>query len=203
MTKAASRLAEPLRRSYRRSSYMINFWVGLVLVVGAIAYMAWRIGVQSERPVTSQEEAVGELLALIGGIAGSYMASRSALRSHARSAFRRLLSMYDGLGEIARMAEDETPEDRELALAKISGIARVHYRTASDALQDWSDLAPQQVAELQESLMHGGKDLAAGLEVEVSRPLVRSAVSAEEGTEHDQVDSRQGSKSSKLQRGGA
>ena len=164
---------------------MITFWVGLVWVVGAIAYMAWRVGVQSERLVTSQEEAVGELLALVGGIAGSFMASRSALRSHARSAFRRLLSMYDGLGEIARMAESETSEERELALAKISAIARVHYQTASDALHDWSDLAPQQVAELRERLMHGGEDSAGRLEGEVSPPLVRSAVSVEGGGEHD------------------
>ena len=113
------------------------------------------------------------------------MASRSALRSHARSAFRRLLSLYNGLGEIARTAESETSEERELALAKISAIARVHYRTAQDALYDWSDLAPHEVAELRERLMRDGGEQVDRSEVEISRPLVRGMVSVEGGNEHD------------------
>ena len=171
-----------LRGLYRRSSYKVGLWVGWLLVVGAIAYTTWRIGVESVRPATSAEEAVGELVALIGGIVGSFLASRSTFRGHARSAFRRLLSMYDGFGEIAKTAVCETPEEHESALERIGAIASVHYGTAWHALEDWSDLAPQQVAELRESLSRRGQAAAERPDEVGPPPLGRGAVSTEGGS---------------------
>lgn len=172
-----------VRELYARSSYRVGSWVGWALVVGAIAYTAWRIGVEATAPATAGQDPVGELLALIGGIAGSFLASRSMFRAHARSAFRRLLSMYDGLGEIAKTAVCETPEEHESALARIGAIASVHYGTASDALEDWADLAPQQVAELRESLASRGRTTAEEPIVVDPLPLARGAVSVGGGNE--------------------
>ena len=179
---AAERVGATVRRVYRRSAYKIGSWVGWLLVVGAIAYTTWRIGVELERPVTSAGEAIGELVALVGGIAGSFLASRSAFRGHARSAFRRLLSMYDGLGEIAKASVCETPEEHESALARIGAIASVHYGTALDALEDWSDLAPQQVSELRESLSRREQASGEWSEEVGPPPFGRSAVSIDEGS---------------------
>ena len=82
---AAEEVMAVVREAYRRSSYRIGSWIGWLFVVGAIAYTAWRIGVESGRPVSGAEESIGELLALVGGIAGSFMASRSTCRGHARA----------------------------------------------------------------------------------------------------------------------
>ena len=180
---AAERVGGTVREFFRRSAYKIGSWFGWLLVVGAIAYTTWRIGVESERPVTSAEEAIGELIALIGGIAGSFLAARSTFRGHARSAFRRLLSMYDGLGEIAKTAVCETPEEHESALARIGAIASVHYGTAWDALEDWSDIAPQQVSALKEDLSRRDRVSRAWSDDVGPPPLSRGAVSTDEGSE--------------------
>lgn len=173
----AGQFVASVRKAYRRSSYTIGTWVGGTLVVGAIAYTAWRIGVESQRPITGAEEATGEFLALLGGIAGSFLVSRSAIRGHARSAFRRLLSMYNGLGEIAETAVCERPEEQAAALARIEAIATVHYGTAWDALHDWSDLAPQQVAELRNTLMNRATGMRETREDEEPPPLGQRVVS--------------------------
>lgn len=179
---AAETRSAKILELYRRSSYKIGSWFGWLLVILAISYTTWRIGVESERPVTSTEEAAGELLALIGGIAGSFLASRSTFRGHARSAFRRLLSMSAGLGDIARTAACETPEEHEQALARIGAIASVHYETALHALEDWSDLAPRQVAELRENLSRRGASPAATADESTPPPLGRGAVSTHGGS---------------------
>ena len=171
-----------VRQFYRRSSYRIGSWVGWLLVVAAIAYTTWRIGIEAGRPVTSTEEGLGELLALMAGIAGSLLASRSTLRGHARSAFRRLLSMYEGLGEIANTAVCETPAEHESALARIGAIASVHYGTAWDALEDWSDLAPREVAELRESLQPREHATGEGLDKVEPLPLGRGAIPKDGGS---------------------
>lgn len=141
------RVIASVRTSYRRTSYRVGSWFGGLLVAASLVYTASRIG----RPVSGWEEEVGELVALVGGIAGSFIASRSAFRAHARSAFRRLTSMYVGLGQITEAAICNPPEEHE-ALVRIEAIASVHAQTARDALEDWADLAPNEVAELRGSL---------------------------------------------------
>ena len=184
MLKSAHQAIRSIRRWHRRSSYTISSWIGRLLVVGSIAYMTWSIGVRTEGSVASQHEAIGELIALLGGIAGSFMASRSAFRSHARSAFRRLLSMYEGLGEIARTTEVEFPDEHESALQRIGAIASVHYGTARDALEDWSDLAPHEVAELKDGLTRP-RETSDQWDVDAPPPtLGRGAVSTNGGSEH-------------------
>ena len=183
MSMTAERVGGTVRELYRRSADKIGSRVGWLLVVGAIAYTMWRIGVESGRPVTSTEEAIGELFALIGGIAGSFLAARSTFRGHARSAFRRLLSMYAGLGEIAKTAVCETPEEHESALARIGAIASVHYGTALDALEDWNDIAPQQVAELRESLSRRRQTSREWSDEIGPPPLGRGAVSRDGGSD--------------------
>lgn len=178
-------MVESIRGRYRRWSYTIGTWFGALLVVGAIAYTTWRIGVESRGPLSGEAEAIGELAALVGGIAGSFLASRSALRSHARSAFRRLLSMYNGLGEIARISVCESPEEHESALATIGAIASVHYGTARDALEDWSDLAPQQVAELRENLTREGEAAAAHAEADSVPSLGVGLIATRGGSQSD------------------
>ena len=78
-------------------------------------------------------------------------AAREIIKPHARSAFRRLLSLYQSLSRVATTIEssqsDESPE-YPVIIAKIEAIVVEQLNTADDALEDWRDIVPEDVKEL-------------------------------------------------------
>jgi len=107
----------------------------------------WELS-ESDVSSTAWWSALFELLYFFGGLSGSWVLARSTARPHVKSAFRRLQSVRIGLKSISRIAEAETPEETARALDKIREVAFVHHQSADDALEDWADLAPQDIAAL-------------------------------------------------------
>ena len=109
-----------------------------------------------ERPLTSLESFVLQFLAILIGLAGSYLFGLQAsekivrvrMKPHIRSAFRRLLSLYDSLRQVAIIAEGSPSGDAERKLDMIRVIADVQTRTADDALEDWADIDSESVEAL-------------------------------------------------------
>ena len=98
------------------------------------------------------------LLAIGSGIslfAGHRLAQQAA-KPHARSAFRRLLSLYHGLSRAATAIESsqssEPDGDYQVLLARLEEIVAYQLMTADDALEDWNDLVPEDVEELKQEL---------------------------------------------------
>ena len=60
------------------------------------------------------------------------------MEPHARSAFRRLISLYEGLSRVANVIEE--PEVDEVKLKVIRAIVVEKISTADDALADWEDV---------------------------------------------------------------
>lgn len=83
-------------------------------------------------------------------------AARDIIKPLARSAFRRLLSLYLSLSRVANIlasSQDfESREDYEVMHAKLEGIVVEQLTTASDALEDWRDIVPEDVEELYQRL---------------------------------------------------
>ena len=127
----------------------VFFLIGLsILLMCFLVYAAF------ERTLTPVEVIALQIITLLAGIGGSYLFGRQSARDagkemiepHARSAFRRLISLYEGLSRVANVIEE--PEADAVKLKVIRAIVVEQISTADDALADWEDVVPEAVAEL-------------------------------------------------------
>ena len=127
--------------------------IASVIAAGLFAYVA------TTRTLTGLESVLLQSLSLFAGLGGSFIfgrqsaseAAREIIKPHARSAFRRLLSLYQSLSRVATTIESvqsvESPE-YPVVIAKIEAIVGEQLTTADDALEDWRDIVPEDVKEL-------------------------------------------------------
>lgn len=127
---------------------------GTLVALGFFVYIA------STRTTTSFENALLQIISLALGIGASYYfgrrsareAAKEIIRPHARSAFRRVLSLYRSLArasvtiKLSQVPEPE--EDSQVTLAKLDTIVTEQLAAADDALEDWRDIVPDDVREL-------------------------------------------------------
>jgi hypothetical protein len=139
-----------------------------LVVAGAVALSICMIVVASRttQPLSTLDTALFQVLILGLGLSGSFALGRDAARrqpvASAPSAFRRLVTLYEGLGQVftaitafrTSLAEDPAGEAAVQA-ERVSGafaVLQAHIyeqiRTADDAIGDWRDLAPNEVREL-------------------------------------------------------
>lgn len=139
-----------------------RFWMSIALLVlsmiGAVA-LSWT---GTQRQLSGIEAVLLQAFALGSGLLGSFVfgqlsaeqAGRDLIRHHAKSAFRRVLSLYRSLSRLAAVieADKETVTGRGVAaratLEKLEAIVIEQISTADDALADWTDICPDEVKEL-------------------------------------------------------
>ena len=112
------------------------------------------------RTLTGLESVILQFFSLLAGLIGSFFfgrqsaceAAREIIKPHARSAFRRLLSLYQSLSRVADVIESsrnsESPEENQVTLAKLEVIVVEQLSSADDAIEDWRDIVPEDVQEL-------------------------------------------------------
>lgn len=125
------------------------------------------------RVLTAVESTIWQVFVLTAGLAGSFIfgrqsakeAAKEIIKPHARSAFRRLVSLYESLSRAStaiQLTENpESSEDIRVTIAKLDAIVTEQLNTADDALEDWNDIVPEDVEELKqklESKIQGGID---------------------------------------------
>jgi hypothetical protein len=128
----------------------ISIIVAIVFVVAAI-----------NRPLTGLENVLLQAISLCLGLTGSYVIGRQSaintakefLKPHARSAFRRLLSLYYGLSRISNTIQDiqavyNSDNIPKSVLERLEAMANEQIVTADDAMEDWQDIVPEDVSEL-------------------------------------------------------
>jgi len=129
-----------------------------LLVAGFFAYIT------TQRTLTNLESILFQVFVLIASLVGSFLlgrqsaedAAREIIKPHARSAFRRLSSLYESLSrvgiEIGKSRDSGGSNSGEIAckitLARLEAIIVEQLATADDALEDWRDIVPEDVAEL-------------------------------------------------------
>ena len=148
-------------------------FVGIILIIIGILGIAGLVFIAATRSMTTLENVFLQVLSLVIGIGVSlYISKQSAektareiIKPHARSAFRRLVSLYESLSrasnEIQSINNLESPEDYKVLVAKLDTIVTEQLSTADDALEDWNDIVPDDVEELRENLenrIQGGID---------------------------------------------
>ena len=137
---------------------------GILVVLGFFVYIA------STQTTTSWERALWQIISLALGIGTSYYFSRRSvdkaakeiIKPHARSALRRLASLYRSLSRAAEVVDSaqqpEPQEDFQVTLARLQEIVEGQLLTADDALEDWRDILPEVLEEfnmqLHQKLQH-------------------------------------------------
>lgn len=143
----------------------MNKWAGIILIVVALAVAVFFSYVATCRNLTALENVLLQVFSLGAGLIGSYIlgresasqAARDLIKPHARSAFRRLLSLYRSLSRLATAIQTahqvNHPESTtNLILDKLEVIVIEQIATADDALEDWRDIVPEDVEEIRSQL---------------------------------------------------
>lgn len=118
-----------------------------------------------QRPLTALENVLLQIFTLAVGLVASFVWGRQSAKSaaqemikpHARSAFRRLLSLYGSLSRLAAAISNSRPNPEAVSipysvLDKLEAIVVEQIKTADDALEDWTDLVPEDVAEVRKRM---------------------------------------------------
>lgn len=136
--------------------------VAIVLALVFLIIVFFYIYISSSRNLSDLENVLLILFTLIVGLVGSFFfgrysarkAAKEIIKPHARSAFRRLQSLYKSLSRVAKISgtslESTSPEDHKLALLRLESIATEQIAAANDALDDWRDIVPEDVEELEQ-----------------------------------------------------
>jgi len=141
------------RAGKRTGKLLIALSIGVALLFAVIAKF---------RPLSGLELVLLQVFSLAIGLLGSYIfgresvsdAAHDVIKPHARSAFRRLLSLYSSLSRLALAIQAARPADRTsfvdaAVLDKLEVMVTEQIATADDALEDWRDIVPEDVEELQ------------------------------------------------------
>lgn len=130
---------------------LILFSIGISAI---LAYTATR------RTLSGLESALWQIFVFAGGLAGSFIfgrqsaqeAAKEIIKPHARSAFRRLLSLYQSLRRAANAIESaqqsDSDEAHQVVFAKLEVIVIEQLAATDDALEEWKDIVPEDVREL-------------------------------------------------------
>lgn len=142
----------------------------MLFVAVAIALAAYFVFVATTRSPTPLEGTLLQFLILLAGLAGSFMVGRQAadkaareiIRPHARSSYRRIRALFQGLsrvsGTIESAKQNKTVGEYQVTLASIEASVAEQLVSADDAMKDWLDVAPDDLEDLI-TAEHSGDDL--------------------------------------------
>lgn len=130
---------------------------GQLLVASAIVVSAIFIVVATFRDLSALENTLLQVFSLGVGLVGSYIlgqesareAGREMMKPHARSAFRRLLSLTQSLSRLVqtmgavRLEVANSPQGVAI-VDRLEGIVVEQIAQAADALEDWRDVLPEE-----------------------------------------------------------
>jgi hypothetical protein len=137
-------------------------FAGALIVLSILVAIVFTV-VATDRALTALEGTLLQVFSLASGLAGSFIFGRASARSaarefikpHARSAFRRLISLFKSLSRVATdinaSVGGNAAELKSLAL-RLQAIVVEQIATADDALEDWRDIVPEDVEELKAAL---------------------------------------------------
>lgn len=132
----------------------------VLLILFSVVVSIFVAYIGTTRTLTVLESTLWQIFVFAAGLTGSFIfgrrsareAAREIIKPHARSAFRRVLSLYRSLArasvtiKLSQVPEPE--EDPQVTLAKLDTIVIEQLAAADDALEDWRDIVPDDVKEL-------------------------------------------------------
>ena len=131
----------------------MKFLIPIGLVILSLGLSGYFVYVTTDRSLTPLEGTFLQVLILLIGLGGTFWIGRlvPANRIHARSAFRRVTSLYLGLARAAVIIEEcrnyDSVNNYRVAFAGLEELVRNQLVTADDALQDWRDVVPDDMTD--------------------------------------------------------
>lgn len=138
---------------------------GQLLVLVSVAIAIAFVAIASHRDLTPLENVLLQVMSLGLGLFGSYVLGEASAREnaleivkpHARSAFRRVLSLYESLSRLLRTMSNDRSKitnnpEAVMIIEKFEGIVIEQLATSGDSLEDWNDLVPEEIAALKARL---------------------------------------------------
>ena len=141
-----------------------------LLIIISVAGFITFANVATVRSLTDLENVVLQFVTLATGSSGTFLigrrsartAAKDVIKPYARSAFRRLVSLYRSHQQMASVIEEsrdsETVEEFRLTLARLEGIVLGQIGTADAAMEDWRDIVPEDVEELYKSAVRVSRE---------------------------------------------
>jgi hypothetical protein len=138
-------------------------WPGVLIIGASVVLAVVTVLVGVHKPTNALATALLQAFTFILTTLGAYTfakasantAARELVRPHARSAFRRQRGLYMGLGrlidEIDSQSAEQDDENVKLGLKILRAMIIEQVGMSGDALDDWRDLVPDEVAQLEAS----------------------------------------------------
>ena len=125
----------------------------IVCLTAASAFVALAVW----RTPTVFEALFFQLVILATSILGSHIlgkksaieTARDRINLHARSAFRRVTSLYGSLYSLSDRIEELKGKEGEDRLDLIQALVGEQIRTGQDAMEDWRDIVPEEVKQIE------------------------------------------------------
>ena len=147
-----------MNKQRRRDNLVVLVSIVLFIFSAIIAF--YSIIVSTGRSLTALENSFLWLFGLVASITASFLITKQStqkaaleiIKPHAKSAFRRLLSLYRSLSRVSNFIqetrENNVIDDNNLVLIIEAKITEL-IDTAGDALEDWRDIIPEQIEEVE------------------------------------------------------
>lgn len=134
-------------------------WSTYMPVIGFVAsilFSATMVALTLLRTPTPFETALLQFVILLTGLWGTYImgkqsalsAARELIRPHARSAFRRTLSLQKSIHNLSLRIERFQNEGDDRRLSEIRAVVDEQIVAGNDATEDWRDIIPDDVDEM-------------------------------------------------------
>lgn len=138
-------------------------WSVLLVIAAAALPIAWKVFTPADRQLTALENILLWELALLAGLLGSYAfgkqsaeeAAREMLRPAAKSAFRRVLTLNASLARLATTLSEDSGVDSQVRITVAAATLREQVATTIDSMEDWRDLVPDEVAQVERKIKAG------------------------------------------------
>ena len=138
----------------------IPFLLILIAVAAAIGFVVLSF-VRSTTPV---ENALFQILIAVTGLFGSYIFGRNSamaaahdvIRPHARAAFRRVTTLYNSLHRLSARIEELKQEQPDYRLDLIQVLVNEQIEAGRDAIEDWREIIPEDVEEIERRSARNG-----------------------------------------------
>ncbi len=135
----------------RRASLLIAVSIGAAIAVAVMV-----VAISAFRELSPLEIVLLQFFVLVLGLYGSYRfgqnsaraSARDVIRPHARSAVRSLLGLRDSLYGLYYRVDEYRSSAADHRLDVIQAIVEEQIPIGDSAIEDWRDIAPEDVAEI-------------------------------------------------------
>ena len=142
---------------------MTRFAIIAILMAMCGVFVFLLVDTSTKRTLTTLESTLFQILILGTGVAASYRFSQSSakvaaeqlIKPHARSAFRRMNNLYGSLFDvkrIIRLHKESKGTNPNHVIEIVEAIVDQQVKTVVDAMEDWRDIIPEDVADIERQL---------------------------------------------------